>query len=50
MNEQQLKLLESMPKKDMGLYGQDLGSDEEECPDLVVADDVEAAFKKAEIK
>jgi hypothetical protein len=52
MTPQQLALVEAMPKRDMGLYGDDLGSDydEEDCPDLVEADDVEAAYKKAMIK
>ena len=51
MTEEQKRLLASFPKRDRGLYGEDV-SDEEEVPDLlnVEEDPLEAAKVKAKLK
>ena len=52
MTEKQLAILESFPKRDRGLFGEELGSGDEEVPELVDVeeDPLEAAAKKAKIK
>ena len=54
MTNQQKEILATIPKKDRGLYGEDLASDEDdgEAPDLVDIenDPLEAAVKRAKIK
>ena len=52
MTEKQLAILQSFPKRDRGLYGDELGSDDDEVPELldVEEDPLEAAAKKAKIK
>ena len=52
MTEKQLAILHSFPKRDRGLYGDELGSDDDEVPELldVEEDPLEAAAKKAKIK
>ena len=52
MTEKQLAILKSFPKRDRGLYGDELGSDDDEVPELldVEEDPLEAAAKKAKIK
>ena len=39
-----------MPKRDRGLYGDDLSDEEDKAPELVEADPLEAAIKKEKLK
>lgn len=50
MTDKQKEILKTMPKRDRGLYGDDLSDEEDKAPELVEADPLEAAIKKEKLK